>query len=463
MPDAAVHTDSSALRTVLLVRAAESVPASPLWTAEDRAWATRLTRETLPSGADEARLITERARHALQRLLPRAPGLAVAVSRNSWHPAWPALALGLGALFGLFADQIGGTQRINLLAPPVWGVVLWNVIVLAMLAVAVLRRRGTAKPGALRAGLERWIEPTLGLHALSDAERPIGVAFAAAWADAARGLRSLRAASLLHLAAVGLAIGMVGGLYLRGLLLDFRAGWQSTFLSAPQAQAVLDTALAPASQLTGIRVPALAPLRITAEQPPQGEAADWLHLYAATLLIFVIAPRGLLGAWSLQRCRALARRLPLPLDATLAGWLHALRGAAVTLWVVPHGQAPRPAAELSLREALARRWGQELTLNWLPPVALGDEEQAVLPAGALEPVVVWAELGATPEVEAQGRLIAALQARGAAVTLALDETVFVQRFAALPERLAQRRQAWQDFAVAHGVELQLIAARRQSN
>lgn len=449
-------------RAVLLLQAAESVPDSPLWTAEDRAWATRLARETLPDRADDTRSVSERARHAMKRLLPRAPGLAALASRHSWHAAWPVLALGLGGLFGVFVDQLGGTQRINLLAPPLWGVVMWNLAVLVALAANALRRRGAARPGALRTGLERWIEPTLSLQSLSDAERPISSAFAVAWADAARGLRSLCAASLLHLAAAGLAVGMVGGLYLRGLLLDYRAGWQSTFLAAPQAQAMLDTALAPASRLTGIGVPAVAPLRVTAEQPPQGEAADWLHLYAATLLIFVIAPRGLLAAWSLRRTAALARRLPLPLDATLTGWLHALRGAAVTLRVVPHLQAPGPAAMLALREALARRWGDELVLDWSPRVAAGDEEQPRLPAGALPPWVVWADLGATPEVEAQGRLIAALRARGATVTLALDETAFVQRFVTMPERVAQRRQAWQDFAVAQGVELQLVAAQRNS-
>lgn len=460
MTAATISVDERDARSVLLLQAAESLPPSPLWTADDRSWATRVAREAAPAGTSDAALIRERSHHALQRLLPRAPGLQAALLRRLWQPAWIGWALGLGALFGLFADQLGGTQRINLLAPPVWGVVLWNLGVLVWLLVVAVRPRADQqkRSGSLRGALERWIEPALQLPKLAAAERAIGEAWSARWADAVRPLRAWRAAALLHLAAAGLAAGMVSGLYLRGLLLDFRAGWQSSFLSAPQAQSVLDAALAPAARLTGIDVPAVAPLRVAAEQAPRGEAADWLHLYAATLLIFVIVPRGLFAAWSLRRASRLSQQLPLPLDTTLAAWLQALRGSAVTLLVVPHVQAPGPAAALALRETLVRRWGDELILEWLPPVAAGDEEQIAWATGMSAPVVVWAELGATPELESQGRLITALQARGATVSLALDETTFVQRFAAMPERVTQRRQAWQDFAAALGVGLQLVGA-----
>lgn len=460
MPATTVHAAEADARALLLVRAAESQPASPLWSAEDRAWATRLARETAGNKrGDDAQQLIERARHALQRLLPRAPALAAQLARRGWHPAWPAWAAALGTMVGLLVDQLGGSQRINLLAPPVWAVVLWNLAVLAMLIAAHLRR-SNASAGGLRRGLQRWIEPALSLSTLSDAERPIASAFSAAWAERAATLRAHRAAALLHLTAAALAAGMVGGLYLRGLLLDYRAGWQSTFLSAPQAQAVLDTALAPASQLTGIGVPAVAPLRISAEQPPQGTAADWLHLYAATLLLFVIAPRGALAAWQLRRAAALARHLPLPLDATFAGWLQGLCGSTMTVVVVPHAQAPSPPAAARLQEALARHWGTAPTLDWRTPVVAGDEEQAALPTTgtATSPIVMWVDLASTPEAEAQGRLLETLRAGGAAPLLALDEIAFGQRFAAIPERLQQRRQAWRDFAAAQGVELLFVGA-----
>ena len=52
---------------------------------------------------------------------------------------------------------------------------------------------------------------------------------------------------LMHALAAALALGLIGGMYLRGLVFDVRAGWQSTFLDAGSVHAFLATALAPAS------------------------------------------------------------------------------------------------------------------------------------------------------------------------------------------------------------------------
>ena len=47
-----------------------------------------------------------------------------------------------------------------------------------------------------------------------------------------RAARALRAETALHAGAAALALGLVAGLYVRGLVLDYRAGWESTFLDA---------------------------------------------------------------------------------------------------------------------------------------------------------------------------------------------------------------------------------------
>ena len=96
------------------------------------------------------------------------------------------------------------------------------------------------------------------------------------WARLSAPLNSARAALLLHVAAAALALGVVAGLYLRGLVLDYRAGWQSTFLTPAQVHAVLDLGLAPARALTGLSLPdvdALAALRVSAASQAQGAAA----------------------------------------------------------------------------------------------------------------------------------------------------------------------------------------------
>ncbi|MDP3084155.1 MAG: hypothetical protein Q8N44_10760, partial [Rubrivivax sp.] len=62
-PRAALAEDQA--RRVLMVQAFETSAADDaLWTAEDRAWASRLARQTAGADAAPAQLLAERARHA---------------------------------------------------------------------------------------------------------------------------------------------------------------------------------------------------------------------------------------------------------------------------------------------------------------------------------------------------------------------------------------------------------------
>ena len=85
--------------------------------------------------------------------------------------------------------------------------------------------------------------------------------FAALWLERSRGLATRRAETLLHAAAAALALGLIAGLYLRGLVFDYRVGWQSTFLTPEAAHAVVTTLLAPAARLSGIALPDVAGVR----------------------------------------------------------------------------------------------------------------------------------------------------------------------------------------------------------
>ena len=450
--------DESTVREVLMVQAFETTDAdSPLWTAEDRAWATRQASESIGAEASPERFVAERARHALQRLRPRqarvAEVLDASVGARGW--AWGAAALGLVA--GGLTDAIGAGQRINLLAPPVWGVVLWNLAILVVLAAGFLRRPDAPqvqRVGPWRRALLRWADR--GRQAADS--RPLQT-YAVLWGRASAGLQLARVALCLHLAALGLALGLAGGLYLRGLVLDYRSGWQSTFLEAPAVHGALSTLLAPAAALTGIAVP---PAEVLAAQrvQPGGEAtasaAPWIHLYAATLLLFVMLPRAGLAAAAAWRARRLSIALPLPLDDPYFRQMLARRaGAPALVGVLPHGAAASAGAALGLQRLLAGTWGDDVKLQVLPPTAHGDEERAPAAApGAVLRVALF-DLAATPEVEAQGRFVQRLRAvEGAPPLLAVvDEAAFRQRFGAFPERLSERRDAWQRWADGLGVAL----------
>jgi hypothetical protein len=315
-------------RQALLLQAHEAAETDRHWSADDRAWATREALAQVGDKAAPERFVAVRAALALDRLLPRDASADRWLKRRAWHEAWVWGGALLGFVAGLLTDQLGAPAHVNLLAPAVWAVVLWN---LCVYVGALLPWRG-----GVGSQLGPWF-----------ARRGRGADLAATllWVQHATPLAKKRAALVLHTAAAGLALGLMASLYLRGLVLDYRAGWQSTFLEAPAVQALLDTLLAPASLLIGLPVPDVMPLRVAPGEAAQATAAPWIHLYATTLMLWVVLPRLLLAAWSAARAGALSRRFPLQLDTPYFESLHPLLRPDLSrtlrlMWVAPPGLAP---------------------------------------------------------------------------------------------------------------------------
>jgi hypothetical protein len=439
---------------VLLLRAFETAGFAR-WSDDDRAWASRSALQAVGAEAPAEAFLVARAQAGLRRLEPLDPLLSRWRALRLWRSEWWWLAGVLGLVLGLLVDRIGSSQRINLLAPPVWALIAWSMAVYAMLLLG--RLVGGASPGLLRRSLatawRRWQSravPAGGASAAAWRQ------FAADWAVCSRPLTAARIAAVLHLGAAAVGLGVLAGMYLRGLVLDYRVGWESTFLEAGTVHALLSTLLAPALALSGQALPDVAALQaLRLPQPgaaPGASAAPWIHLYALQLLLLVLLPRLLLARWAGWRARALQANLPLPLaDPYFQRLLRQQRGGSTPVRVWPHALAPAAATEAALRALLTRVFGEGLRLHVAPAVAYGGEET---PAetdadGALR--IALFELGATPEPESQGRLLQALAAPGMVPVLALvDESAFVQRFGATSPRRAERRQAWQALVESSG-------------
>ena len=444
--------NEAAAGQVLLLRAYESTGFDG-WGEDDRAWASRSALQAVGERAPPEAFLAARAQAALTRLAPRDPVLARWQPAAARQGAWIAALALLAFVAGMLVDRVGSAQRINLLAPPVWALLAWNLVVYLLLLAGWLRR--PAAPGALRRAVSgawtRWRARAL----QSGAGGSAGVwhAFAADWAACSAPLQAARIALALHLAAAALGLGLIAGLYLRGLVLDYRVGWQSTFLQAPAVQALLATLLAPASAVSGIAVPDAA--GVQALRLPQAEGVDasgapWIHLYALQLMLLVLLPRLLLALRCALRARALGQRLPLPLhEPYFQRLLRHAQGGPVRVQVWPHARAPDTAAAARLRLLLQRVHGEGLALELMPVVPYGSEDALAAPADRASHIVLC-DLGATPEPESQGRLLRALGAPEAAPLLLLDEAAFVRRFGAASPRVDERRQAWRDFAAALG-------------
>jgi hypothetical protein len=190
----------------------------------------------------------------------------------------------------------------------------------------------------------------------------------------------------MHTAAAALALGLIAGLYLRGLVMDYRAGWQSTFLDAGAVQALLGVVLAPAAWLTGVAVPEVAPLRLAPGAAASASAAPWIHLLAATLMLTVVLPRLLLAGRAAWGAARLSQRLPLALEGEYFERLHPLmrrasRRPLTLLWcpLAPAAEAPRllgTAVALppdGLQALFDAGDGDVLHLQALPPALVGAQ------------------------------------------------------------------------------------------
>lgn len=327
------------------------------------------------------------------------------------------IALVAGLVLGLLVDAVGTSGRINILAPPLLGLLLWNVAVYALLAVAQMRG-DVGGPQPMRRALSR------GLHRL-------GVADASQVAPA------------LHAGAATFALGALAAMYLRGVAFEYRAGWETTFLSVDTVHRLLATVLGPASRLTGLPLPSVAELDALHFRRGGGEnAARWIHLYAVTVLLVVVLPRALLA---IVAARAAPGAAPDTRDA-------------LSVRVLPYSYHLAPERLPALAGALERGTGRRVVMSVAEPLPLGaeDELDRLLPD---QPPALAAlfSLSATPESENHGVFVAALMARvREPLVVLVDEADFVRRFTGAQARRDERRQAWINVMRERGVTPQFV-------
>ena len=443
-------------RRVLIVRAIETEDsAEALLTREDRQAATSFG---LAAGGDrsargDARFLAARANFAFERLATRLPPVARAAQASRW-PRWVSWAVPAAALaLGLLTNEVGNGKRLNLIAFPLLGMLAWNAVVYLLLVAHLLRRRG---PSRFADWLARRVAGRL------DAAQSLGRAlaqFAREWTGAAGRLTAARVERTFHLGAAAFALGVVAGLYARALGVEYRAGWESTFLSPRAVRAILALALSPASAVTGIALPGADHLAALRWSAGRGEVAGpWIHLYAATAALFIIAPRLLLaGADALVAAR-LTRRLPVPgrEDFYVRRLLRTAHGHAAEALVIPYGYSPPEAVRAALRDLLTAALGEGTRTAVAPPVAYGAEDEWLARDGVgsgVDYLLVLFNLGSTPEAENHGAFVAGLLrvAKGAALTVLLEESGFRERNGA-GARLDARRQAWERVLLPLGAQ-----------
>lgn len=477
--------DEAAAGAVLLVRAIEDADArGEVLSPADRRWATREAAPPQPGEHDgaaaltaaEASFLERRARRLLHGLERRYPFLARTRAAAEWH-GWTAIALGIASFaLGIASNALGGQRHVNILAFPLLGMLIWNIAVYGLLLARAVHGRAGRVAGAANGGPWRHAVRAVLVRsgaAAFDAGLPAALAagvraHAAQWSALASALHGARIARLLHLCAALLAAGAVAGLYLRGIAFEYRAGWESTFLNAQSVQALLAAVLGPASAVTGIPLPDAAGVEaLQWSGSGSGEnAARWIHLYAATALLFIGLPRIALALHAASAERRLSRDFPLPADLprycrSLLAARHSHDGVARAAVVAVHRTLSERELAM-LGERLEEATGMRVAAELRAAVRYGEEDEHVAALAASEPsgcTVLVFDLGATPEGENHGLLLQAYRTAAtpsAPLIAVIDEAGYRRRLAGqagAQARLAERRAAWSQFALEHGVEI----------
>ena len=355
-----------ALQSVLLVHAIEQTDlAGDALSLSDRTNASREALEGRPSPADAApaqinrdseRYLARRAAALIALLRVRSPGVDRVLAAAAGSPGLSRAIL-LLAFFAGMAIAFADGRRIDIFAYPLIGLVVWNLIVYFILVVRLFARGETdaamahafptarmpatgPRDGFIRrwlaglyaksvhARIDRLITHSIGFNApLAPGLRR----FAADWKEVGRPLFRMRAARLLHLAAILAALGLVAGYDTRAWILRQVAGWANTVFGPASAHAALVVLYGAASAASSVPIPSahdLQALAWTSSASGGGPAGQWLYLIDWTALLYIVLPRliaVILTTMGIWRCAA---RLPTP--SSLAGYLTAVLRSATS-------------------------------------------------------------------------------------------------------------------------------------
>lgn len=478
--------DANALRSILLVKNVEEQdPDGSVLPLAEREAATRDALRLHPASGDREaharQVLATRAGALRTKLAERHPVVTRVVGLESQLAGAGGLVLLAALGLGLALSLLDSRMRIEILAFPLLGVVLWNLVVYAVLAVSSLRRGpvpsagSTSLPPGWSLWPARWTRQRAAklIKQSSFYHRPLSAAlrrFSDEWWPIAQPLLVWQGKRLFHFGAAAVALGLVAGFYLRGIALEYRAGWESTFLGATGVRALLGLIYAPAAALTGIELPADDTAVVSLHWrngQGGGPAAPWIHLMAATAILYVVVPRLLLALAATLRLTRASQQLAAP--ESLLPYARRTLGAsdaalpAQTARLTCFAYQPAAASEQGVQRVLRAAYGADTRIEFAPGVAYGDEDRFSMPASgaASDLEILLFSLAATPEVENHGAILRQARDRwsrsraGSRWLVLVDETPYLAHFggdSSLAARLEQRRSAWRDFVRAHGFE-----------
>ena len=469
--------NESAARQVMLVRAIESTDVThEILSDDDRAYASQSAQalaqwdaSASQSAVTPALFLHKRAGLILERIAERAPSFGALNARKSWlHSLANALPV-IALLSGAVVDRISDPHRVDLLSAPLLLIIAWNLAVYALLLFWWLAPASWAQPAQ-----SGWVARLAHIRASIPARltKPLAAAastFAAEWLAASAPLTQARLQRAIHFSAAGFALGAVISLYVRGLLSQYQAGWESTFLDAQQVHTALSLLFLPAMSV--FQLPGFSLAQVQGLTLPQaggaGAGAQWVHLYGATLLLLVILPRLALAGAARWKETRLTTHFPVDLGHPYFRKLTQNIGPALpaVLRVFPYSFTVDEARDKGLNTVARLLLGERASVMLRPSTGYGQA-----PAGSpsspnsdnpdVALTVALFNLNATPEQENHGAFLdnfVPLGVPGFAVLI--DESAYLERMggqSAGAARMQERIALWRDFCAQHKARLSIV-------
>lgn len=294
---------------------------------------------------DTGLYLLERSRRILAAVANRQPQLAALQEPPAWRRSILWVLPLAACLLGAALDRIDNPHRVNMLSPPLLGVLFWNLAAYVLLLVAALRPGPATHPVA--ATLQRWLAGVPAHAAPTGRLRPdVAARFHQLWLQATGTRQALWGKTLLHLTAAGWAAGLALAIVVGGLVRQYRVGWESTLLDLGQVHAFLRFLFAPVVALLSFEGFSAADLQRMAFSAGADvgvdEARRWVWLYLALLALVVVVPRLVLAAWAAWRGDRLGHAVRIDLgDAYFSEVLARVRPATITLGVLAQEPARR--------------------------------------------------------------------------------------------------------------------------
>jgi hypothetical protein len=288
-----MHVTEPQLRDVLLAQAIEQVDTARTlvsqaeWNDTTRS-AAAAARQRGMARVSAGDVVLERAHAIVQHAIGRDSTVA---GLREPTVLWRWLSRGLpllSLLMGLAVDHIANAHRVDLLSPPLLIVVLWNLCVYLLMAWQALRPPAQPGPEAWQHGLRFFSRPGRGRGLAAR----IATDFQARWLAQAADLLARRAARVLHVCAAGWGAGIALSLLLRGLVVRYQFGWESTFLDAEQVHGIVSVLFWPLTVLFGAAPFTLQEIAATQNFAGGGTGGTrWVWMYVGLLMLAVVLPR----------------------------------------------------------------------------------------------------------------------------------------------------------------------------